>query len=138
MDKFYKIGDAIMSEAALRTHSVINTDGQLIVFTYYKIDAGSPESAKRALDAIARVIGAEDLLAPGADKDGDEKNAAPDLNADGWHIWSGGECPVDEDVDVVVMQRDGVAVTEAAGILGWEHERAWYDIVAYRPVEEKP
>lgn len=135
MDKFYKIGNVIVSEGVLRAHSVINTDGQFIVFTAYKIDAGSPKNAKRAFDAIARIIGAEDLLASGAGEG--KKPAAPMLDADGWRIWSGGECPVDEDVDVVVMQRDGVEAIEAAGILSWDHEGAWYDIIAYRLVEEK-
>lgn len=125
MDKFYKIGDVIVSEGVLRAHSVIDTDGQFIVLTVYKIDAGSPENAKRALDAIARVIGAEDLL-------------ASEPGAEGWIPWSGGECPVDEDADVQYRLRNGYEDVEAAGLLEWQHSGEGYGITAYRPVEEQP
>lgn len=94
------------------------------------------EAARAVLAALG--VTAEDLLASDAGEGGGEKNGAYVLDADGWRIWSGGECPVDEDVDVVVMQRDGVEVTEAAGILSWDHEGAWYDIVAYRVGQEAP
>lgn len=123
MDKFYKIGNVIMSESVLRGHSIIDTDGQFIVFTTYKIDAGSPENAKRALDAIARVIGAEDLLAP----DHDSKN---------WIPWPGGSCPADEGVTVAYRQRDGYEGFCNAGNLLWVHDGEDYDIVAYRLMEK--
>lgn len=124
MDKFYKIRDVIVSEGNIRTHSRIDTDGQFIVFTTYKIDAGSPENAKRALDAIARVIGAEDLLA----SEPDAKN---------WTPWPGGSCPVDEGAIVAYRQRDGYEGFCNADDLMWEHEGADFDIVAYRLMEKQ-
>lgn len=143
MDKFYKIGNVIVSDSVLRAHNVIDTDGQFIVLTAYKIDAGSPESAKRALDAIARVIGAEDLLAADADEGRDEKPATAEPDAEGWIQWGGGECPFPEGTRVDVRHRDGYkflgsAVGQSHGCRKWHHTGSCNDIVAYRIMEEQP
>lgn len=52
----------------------------------------------------------------------------------GWIQWSGGECPVDEDVDVEICLRDGAEGIEMAGILNWECIGEPNDITAYRVV----
>lgn len=59
---------------------------------------------------------------------------------DGWIEWGGGECPVDEESAVDVMQRNGALMLgEPAGCFEWKHGNAVLhespmDIVAYRIV----
>lgn len=127
MDKFYKIGNFIVSEGVIRAHSVINIDERFIVLTAYKIDAGSPENAKRAVSSIARILGAEDLITPEADEH----------DADGWIPWSGGfAMPVSKAQKVDVRLRDGTISTDTASYFRWLWSKdpaiARRDIVFYR------
>ena len=51
----------------------------------------------------------------------------------GWQGWEGGECPVPDDVQVVVMLRKGhIAPATDAYFWEWNHYNDRYDIVAWR------
>lgn len=51
----------------------------------------------------------------------------------GWQGWEGGECPVPDDTDVVVMKRSGRIWTAlSADCLRWYHYGDDNDIVAWR------
>lgn len=62
---------------------------------------------------------------------------------EGWIEWGGGQCPVDEEAVVDVMQRNGVLMQdEPAGYFGWKHGNAVLhesprDIIAYRIIPEQ-
>ena len=67
--------------------------------------------------------------------------AEPQGDADGWIPWSGGECPIPEGMAFDLRFRDGVTLLAASSISpaaewGWNHERSWYVIIAYRIVKE--
>lgn len=61
-------------------------------------------------------------------------HAYPDVDADGWIEWKGGECPVDGRSLVSYKMRDGGTCEdgEEAADLVWEHRLGGYDIIAYR------
>lgn len=42
----------------------------------------------------------------------------------GWQPWEGGDCPVPDDTQVVVMFADGVICHDSAGNCGWTHHSA--------------
>lgn len=58
----------------------------------------------------------------------------------GWIEWVGGECPVDENTNVLVRFRCGEERQKdeyiAAGGWYWQHSGDSYDIVAYRVVSD--
>lgn len=60
-------------------------------------------------------------------------HAYPDVDADGWIEWKGGECPVDGRSLVSYKMRDGGTCEdgEEAADLVWEHRLGGYDIIAY-------
>lgn len=62
------------------------------------------------------------------------KQATNSVYFDGWISWSGGKCPVDEDVEVEYRQRNGIESECHADHLQWEHDGEDYDIIAYRVV----
>lgn len=64
------------------------------------------------------------------------KQATKSVYFDGWISWSGGKCPVDEDVEVEYRQRNGIESECVASHLQWEHDDEGYDIVAYRVVND--
>lgn len=62
-------------------------------------------------------------------------------DADGWIEWRGGECPVSPYETVQVRLRDAdrqkyVKCEAAAGMMGWHHQQAGTDIIAYRIIKE--
>lgn len=53
-------------------------------------------------------------------------------------VWTGGECPVGEDVSVDVhLSSGGVVVNRSAGEFDWQRNGYGVDIIAYRVVDEK-
>lgn len=58
---------------------------------------------------------------------------------DGWILWGGGKCPVDEDALVLYRERDGYEVTESmvARFIHWGHFGASDDIIAYKVVSDE-
>ena len=67
--------------------------------------------------------------------------AEPQDDADGWIPWSSGECPIPEGMAFDLRFRDGVTLLAASSISpaaewGWNHERSWYGIIAYRITKE--
>lgn len=58
----------------------------------------------------------------------DDKNT----DADGWIVWSGGECPVDGAAFVDYKMRSGEVSTADAHLLRWNHKGYGGDIIAYR------
>ena len=61
-------------------------------------------------------------------------HAYPKANADGWVEWNGGECPVDVELYVYVIYRDGCELPRAvkAGSQRWNHFGLGGDIMSYR------
>ncbi|KNC11563.1 hypothetical protein AC790_13420 [Pantoea sp. RIT-PI-b] len=55
--------------------------------------------------------------------------------AGGWIAWGGGECPVDAAQVVDVKWRAGGVMKVEAGGRTWFHDGKFYDIIAYRVIE---
>ena len=49
-----------------------------------------------------------------------------------WIEWEGGSCPVGKDEKVKFRYRNGQVETNVAGCVGWQHDYAGFDILAYR------
>jgi hypothetical protein len=60
----------------------------------------------------------------------------PQPDADGWIVWNGGECPLEDGVPRKIKLRDGLVslVHFSASDWGWKHNGSYCDIVAYRVV----
>lgn len=54
-----------------------------------------------------------------------------------WIEWKGGERPVEDNVRVEVLHRDGDVSSETAIEYDWDHANYEGDIIAYRIVKEK-
>jgi len=64
--------------------------------------------------------------------DWDEMKLDPDAKPIfNWKRWHGGECPVDGDVYVNYVRRDGIRCTKIAGDLRWSYEYCGGDIIWY-------
>jgi len=60
---------------------------------------------------------------------------------EGFTEWNGGECPVDENVKVEIILRNGTSRMDDAGRWTWiysKHGHVRGDIVAYRVVKQEP
>lgn len=53
-----------------------------------------------------------------------------------WTEWHGGECPVDENIKVEIMLRNGYRDIDDGGSWVWQHSDSVGDIVKYRIVGE--
>lgn len=52
-----------------------------------------------------------------------------------WIEWDGGECPVDEDSQVLVMLRGGHISAHNARLFVWHHSKNQSDIIRYTVIE---
>ena len=53
-------------------------------------------------------------------------------DAEGWHKWAGGECPVDPRATVQIRLREGLIGNGQAGNVSWAHLGSGLDVIEYR------